>query len=87
MNEDIKPLLIMLGGRLLDYGVARLSAPSRSPVEERIQHIGRLIQAIPTGHGGTSPSPARATESQKTGHQTENPSAYKRRRYGSGTKV
>ncbi len=69
MNDGIKQLLLNLGGRLLDYGVNRLSAPKQNPIEERIQHIDRLIQAIPADWE-VAETPASAPESQKKGYET-----------------
>lgn len=50
-------------GRALNYGINFLTTPRHNPVETRIEHLDRLIQALPVGE--ITETPTRATESRK----------------------
>ena len=63
MDAGIIAILSGLGGRLINYGFSLLTVPRHNTVETRIQHLDRLIQAIPSGE--LTETPARAPESQK----------------------
>jgi len=65
MDAGIMAILYSMGSRLFNYGVGFLTAPRQNPVETRIQHLDRLIQAIPAGE--LVETPTRAPESQKEG--------------------
>jgi len=65
MDAGIMAILSSIGGRLLNYGFGYLTAPRGNPVETRIQHLDRLIQAIPAGE--LTGSPTQASESQTEG--------------------
>ena len=65
MDAGIMAILSSIGGRLLNYGFGFLTAPRGNPVETRIQHIDRLLQALPAGE--LTGSPTRAPESQTEG--------------------
>jgi hypothetical protein len=65
MDAGIMAILTNIGGRLVNYGFALLTAPKHNPVQERIQHLDQLIQTIPNGE--LVETPARATESPKEG--------------------
>jgi len=49
MDAGIMAILYSVGGRLVKHGFGLLTAPRGNPVETRIQHLDRLIQAIPEG--------------------------------------
>lgn len=49
MDAGIMAILTNIGGRLINYGFSLLTAPRHNPVETRIQHLDKLIQAIPDG--------------------------------------
>jgi len=49
MDAGIMAILSSIGGRLVNYGFSRLTAPRHNPLETRIQHLDQLIQAIPDG--------------------------------------
>jgi hypothetical protein len=63
MDSGIMAMLYNIGGRLLNYGFNALTSPRQSPLQKRIEHIDRLIQAIPDGE--IAETPVRAPESQK----------------------
>jgi len=65
MDESIMAILYSVGGRIVNYGVSLLTAPRHNPVETRIQHIDRLIQAIPDEE--LIGTPVIPPESQKEG--------------------
>jgi len=58
MDQGIMTILYGLGGRLLNYGFNALTSPRQSPLQTRIEHIDRLIQAIPAGELAAAPSGA-----------------------------
>jgi len=49
MDAGIMAILSSVGGRLVNYGFSLLTTPRGNPVETRIQHIDRLLQALPEG--------------------------------------
>jgi len=49
MDAGIMAILTGIGGRLINYSFSLLTAPRRNPVQERIQHLDKLIEAIPNG--------------------------------------
>jgi len=49
MDAGIMAILTNMGGRLINYGFSLFTAPRHNPVETRIQHLDKLIQAIPNG--------------------------------------
>lgn len=49
MDAGIMAILTGIGGRLVNYGFSLFTAPRHNPVETRIQHLDKLIQAIPNG--------------------------------------
>ncbi len=64
MDAGIMAILSGLGGRLVNYGFSLLTAPRRNPVKERIEHLDRLIEAIPTGELIESPAPPPVIKNQ-----------------------
>ena len=65
MDAGIMAILTGIGGRLINYGVSLLTTPRHSPMQDRIEQLDRLIQAIPSGE--LIESPATITTSQKEG--------------------
>lgn len=65
MDAGIKTILVGIGGRLLNYGFSLFTAPRGNPVETRIQHLDRLIQALPVGE--ITETPTKAPESPAEG--------------------
>ena len=65
MDGAIKTILFNIGGRLLDYGVNLVSSPKHTTVQDRIQHLDKLIQTIPDGE--LTQAPTRATVTEKPG--------------------
>jgi len=49
MDAGIMAILSGIGGRLVNYGFSFLTSPRNNPVQERIEHLDKLIQAIPEG--------------------------------------
>ena len=49
MDAGIMTILTGIGGRLINYGFSLLTATRHNPVQERIQHLDKLIEAIPDG--------------------------------------
>ena len=68
MNEHLKEAGLGILGRLLDFGVAKFTAPKKTPAEQRIEQIDRTLQTLDSvpgdGHHWTAP-PERVPESQK----------------------
>jgi hypothetical protein len=68
MDTHLKEVGLGLLGRVLDYGVARLTAPKKSHTEQRLEQIDRALHTLESvpdvGHHWTAP-PATAPESQK----------------------
>jgi len=58
MDAGIMAILSGLGGRLINYGFSLLTAPRHNPVKEQIEHLDRLIDAIPSGELVESHTPA-----------------------------
>ena len=56
MDAGIMAILYSVGGRLVKHGFSLLTAPRGNPVETRIQHLDRLIQAIPNGQIAETPA-------------------------------
>jgi|GEM_PF-1818079 len=63
MDAGIMAILSSIGGRLVNYGFGFLTAPRGNPVETRVQHLDRLIQALPVGE--LTEIPTTSTVSQK----------------------
>lgn len=61
MNEGVLSILFNLGSRVFDYCLTT----GRNPIEQRIEHIDRLIQAIPAGE--LTETPTTAPSSQQEG--------------------
>jgi hypothetical protein len=68
MDPHLKEVGLGLLGRVLDYGVARLTAPKKSHTEQRLEQIDRALHTLESvpdvGHHWTAP-PTAAPESQK----------------------
>ena len=47
MDAGIMAILTGIGGRLINYGFSLLTAPRHNTVQDRIEHLDRLIEAIP----------------------------------------
>ena len=49
MDQSLKAILYSVGNRIFNYSLSLLTTPRHNSVETRIQHIDRLIEAIPAG--------------------------------------
>ncbi len=68
MNPFLQNIGVGLAGKLIDFGVARLTGPHRTPPERRIEQIDKMLETLEStpevGQHWTTP-PAAAPESQK----------------------
>ena len=68
MNAYLKNIGVGLAGKLIDFGVAKLTGPHRTPPEQRIEQIDKMLETLESepevGLHWTSPLAA-APESQK----------------------
>ncbi|MBA7634324.1 hypothetical protein ES703_41908 [subsurface metagenome] len=67
MNPYLKNIGVGLAGKLIDFGVARLTGPHRAPPEQRIEQIDKMLKTLESapevGQHWTSPL-TKAPESQ-----------------------
>ncbi|MBA7506188.1 hypothetical protein ES706_04869 [subsurface metagenome] len=68
MNQTLKNIVVGLAGRAIDFGVARITGPHRTPPEQRIAQINKTLETLESapevGLHWTTP-PTGAPQSQK----------------------
>jgi len=67
MNQFLKTIGLGLAGKLIDFGVARITSPHRTTPEERIEQINKTLETLesaPAGAQYPARPPIAALESQ-----------------------
>lgn len=76
MNEGIKAMGYGLLGRLLDYGVTRLTGRHSKPTEKRLERIDKTLESLPAESQELTTSPSTSPESQNKPPISGNPMVY-----------